>query len=272
MKITDFTDYRDLIKETILFCKRKLGQHYTIGNLAKSMRIQRTYLSSVLNGKKGHLNSDQLYLAATFLKLSEEKYEFLKLLYEYNRSSVDSRRKVLSIQLEKMKTRLTSAQNYLKSVETPSGDLKLDEFYLDFNAQLIHMFLTVDRYAKSPDLIRKALHLSKEVFSQKLELLERLGLTDGLEVKKASLHLPSSSPLFSTYRNNMRTHAIARLASQSEENAYSFSVLFSSEDQAFQETKLRFMEFIEWAQANSQKYDPKEVFQINFDLLNWKIT
>ena len=68
----DYIDYRKLLKEALLYKKSKFGQEFSFQAMSIACRLQKTYLSKVLN-HHGNLDEDQVYLACQFLGFEEDE-------------------------------------------------------------------------------------------------------------------------------------------------------------------------------------------------------
>jgi hypothetical protein len=274
MSIYQQTDYRTAIKELLIFLKENHGKSsYSFSAMAELMRVRHTYLSTVLSGN-GHLNSDQVFLAAKYLNMSDEDYEFLALLHELNRSVSEERQPVLKSKIESLKIRYLQTETHTKSrtMSMPQSEHLL-EFYLDTNAIFVHMFLTVPSYAANPNKIRDQLNLSPSAFQASLRHCERAGLIEWVDAKVKVLvddiHLPSSSPLFPAYRVAMRLKALERLQATKDEQDYTITALYSASLESQSRVREKFLEFLKWVQKYTQSGKSDHVFQMNFDLLRW---
>ncbi len=272
MNVFQYHCYRELIREALLEKKARFGRTFTFEKLAQACRIQRTYLSAVLSGK-GHLNTDQVFLAAKFLDFSAESTHYTMLLLEFDRSVVPARKKLLKIQLDSLRTPALQAGSKVKAKPLPSPTSAQADFYLDMEAQLVHMFLTIKRYLDDVEKIRLILGLDRIVFERILKKLEQADLINihqtKVRVLNDAFHLPSHSSLFPTYRQNMRLRALDQMTKRGESHHYSFSVLYSAREETRQKIQARFLDFISWAQELTQKDEPTDVYQINFDLVKW---
>lgn len=76
MSIYKHIDYKILLKNSLETKKSSLGRAFTYESMAKACRIQKTYLSRVLN-RDGDLSRDQLYRACEFLGFSAAEKEFV---------------------------------------------------------------------------------------------------------------------------------------------------------------------------------------------------
>lgn len=98
MRIYAYQSYRTFIRDAIEGAKRvNTGMNYS--QLAKAVGVQKSYLSQVLAGKC-HLNSDQLFKAAKCLGLDLEESEFLILLLEQEKTTIEERRLFLNARRE----------------------------------------------------------------------------------------------------------------------------------------------------------------------------
>ena len=270
IEIFESDNYREIIKSCLLDKKKIYGRDYTFEKMARACRLQRTYLSSVLAGN-GHLNSDQVYMACQFLGFDDNEYHYVSLLHEFDKSVFPKRKKHLQTEIDRLRKKSLRTEAHINSpVSSVEG---MNDFYLDFNAQLIHMFLTVSKYRENTNLLMQKLGLHKSRFLKSLRTVETAGLIsvkDGaITVLKDNFHLPSESSYYPSYRSQMRLHALEQMQRQYEEDQYSFSVLFSSNDEIRKRIQGDFLKFLDRAQKLSQGSETEEVYQINFDLLKW---
>lgn len=273
MNLFTINEYRPLLREALLDKKARFGRAFTFEKLAQACRLQRTYLSAVLAGK-GHLNSDQVYLASGFLELSDTEYRYVSLLHERERSVVKTRRAALDREVETLRQQALQTDAYVtsKPIVEPN-DEALMTFYLDLNAQLAHMFLTVKQFRSDPERIRKALNLDTAIFREVMGKIERAGLikTHGktVEVIRDNFHLPAAHSLYPNYRMQMRLKALEHMQTRPKDDQYSFSVLYSANETSRNQIRAKFLELIDWAQNLTQNEELAHVYQMNFDLLKW---
>lgn len=273
MNIYLLNEYRDLLRQVLLDKKARFGRAFTFERLAVACRLQRTYLSAVLGGN-GHLNSDQIYLACAFLELRDEDYRYVGLLHERERSVVNERRAALEHEIETLRQRALQTDSYVTSEPlVEPNNQALTDFYLDLNAQLVHMFLTIKRFRSDTERIRAALSVDPKVFRELLAKIERAGLikTRGkmIEILRDDFHLPASHSLYPSYRMQMRLKALEHMQSRPKDDHYSFAVVYSANEASRNQIKAKFLELIDWAQELTQAEEPGHVYQMNFDLLKW---
>jgi hypothetical protein len=278
MLIFEFTDYKSAIKDLVL-ARKQSNPSLTFERLATACGMQKTYLSRALNRDDVHFSSDQLFLACEFLKLREEERTFLELLHRHSRTSVARLRQDLERKISEMRKNHVRTETYVtvESVLTSKTQSFINEYYLDPNMQLIHLFLTIERYAKSPELIQKQLGLDSQRFSHLLAKLVDFGLIaeetrrsgHRYRVMNSSLHLPVDSPINRPYQALMRLQSSARASAASPDQSYSYSVFFSTDPETRKEIQIKFMEWLESIRKQVQRSEPSDVYQLCFDLVDW---
>ncbi len=273
MNIFQFNYYREAIRSILLDKKEKSGSSFTFAKLAKACKLQSTYLSTVLKGEH-HLNSDQIFSASEFLELSDDEYSFLCLLHEHERSIHPQRRIYLAQKIETERKNGLKTEKFLGGMENVlTTTMAKYEFYLNPNAPIVHMFLTIKKFRSNPESVRKILGLDSHTFDEALKCCEKSGF---LSLNKGqvcavvdSLHLPASSPLFPIYMSNLRQKANDFINTRSNSKHYTFVALYSASEETRSQIQNRFLEFLSWAQSMTQKTEPTHVYQMAFDLLCW---
>lgn len=267
----DQDDYRAILKDCLKSRKTTFGREYTFEKMAQACRVQRTYLSTVLGGN-GHINSDQLYLACDFLEIDEDGYRYLKYLHEFSKSSCQQRRSRLEGEIDRMRSKQLETSTHLTKLDNDRNDA-LDAFYLDFNAQLIHMFFSIKEFRDDLAMLQRKLRLDSDKFNKALRTLERASLisTEGGSIKliRDSIHLPPDSPFYDTYRTQMRLRALEKLQTSNQDHQYSFSVLFSADDKTRRKIQHGFLNLITEVQKDVEASSDQGVYQMNFDLFQW---
>jgi uncharacterized protein (TIGR02147 family) len=270
--IYDYDDYRKALKEALLEKKNSLGTAFTFQNMAKACRIQKTYLSKVLNDR-GDLSGDQLYLACEYLGFNGEDREFIFLIFEEARTVVQKRKSELRSQISRIRKSYIKTELHLKSSALPTDADDFSDYYLDPYAQVVHMFLTVDRFAKMAGTIAERLHITSEFLAEILTKLQRLGIVEmragQYYVVKDNIHLSRESTLYRPYRNLLRMKANERIDILPSERSYNFSVIFSTNPRTKQKIHAAFLEFLRVVQEMVGKTKADEVYQMNFDLFGW---
>ena len=266
------SDYLQILKHVMKSRKKEFGSRFTFEKMARACRIQRTYLSAVLNGR-GHLNEDQVFAACDYLEMDSVDKEFVCLCHALSRSTHPKRQTELTRQIKQLQKKALSTDKHLSPKVAISQETTTNsEYHLDFNLQLVHILLTVERLAQSPAKIRQLLNLDETSFENILAKLSALGIIERkpkVRVLIEKVHLSSDSPYVQIYRSHMRLKALERISTRPKERPYSFSVLFSSKPTVQDKIVKKFLEFISWAQEISETPHPTDVFQMNFDFLKW---
>ncbi|MBC7464673.1 MAG: DUF4423 domain-containing protein [Bdellovibrio sp.] len=275
MNIYEFTNYKHAIKE-LVNQNKKLIPSLTFEKLANHCHVQKTYLSKVLN-KDGHLSPDQFFLAQQFIKmrlrLPDAKTDFLELLYLSDTTDIQERKLALSKKIEKQKSESSKTEKMIALENVVLGNQIKEEYHLDPYFSLIHMFLTIEKYATDISKISDSLNLSKLVVSKYLAKLVDWGILK-VENKKYvvvadNLHLSKDSSIYMNYRNLMNQFAINKMNSLNEEDFYSFSVMFTCDKKVNEKIRQKFFTFLKEIQTDVKKSKVEDVYQMNFNLLKW---
>lgn len=272
MTIYEYQNYKTFLKDCVLQQRGKTAHKLTFESLANACHVQKTYLSKVLN-KEGHLNSDQLYRCLMFLKLDENEKEFLQLVYDHQTTEVLEKKKILSAKIEmKQRHHLKTEANIKAEPQTASPEL-LQSYYLDPYFSVIHMYLTIGKYQKEPQLIAAELKMPLKTLNGYLDKLLEMRVVEKqnseFKVIKDNLHLPENSPIYTAYRSLMRIKSIQQMESLPPEKSYSFSALFSTDPAAKKTIHKAFLNFLKETQKIVQKGKETDVYQMNFDLFDW---
>ena len=274
MKVNIFAydDYRPALKAQLLQKKAQYGRLFTYDRLAKSCRVQKSYLSRALGGH-AHLSDDQIFTAADFLGLGEDERNYLLLLHTYQRSGHVRRRTQLAADIATARARSERSESVIEA-RAPSADALRDaEYHLDPNAVLVHMFMTVAHFRQDPKLIATALGLSPEGLALTLEKLSRLGMLtlgpSGYLVATANTHVPVDSPFYRAHSILQRTKTLERIMREVRDDSYHFSVVFSADDAVRRAVKDRFLLLLKDLQPDVAAAPAEQVFQLNFDLFRW---
>ncbi len=97
----------------------------TAQQAAEASGVQKSYLSKVLN-ERADLNADQLYLAGQFFQWTEEQMEYALLLLEFDRSTVQIRKKLLRGKIEQIQQKHAEIK---KVISAPSLSSNQELFY-----------------------------------------------------------------------------------------------------------------------------------------------
>lgn len=268
----DLDGYKPVLKASLLERQRRISRTYTFQNMAKACRVQKTYLSRVFNGD-AHLNDDQLFLACAYLGFSEDESRYVSLLHLHERSSVAEKRERLRREIEAMRQEHLTVSRHLKAASVPLNASDYAEYYLDPSMQIVHMYLTIERYARDIGKVREQIGISEVEMTAVLARLTRLGFiafrSGRYHVLKDGMHLPAESPLYRPYRTLLRVRALQRIEWLPPGETYNFSVLFTADDDARRRIQAHFLEFAKKVEEEVKGAPARDVYQLGFDLFKW---
>ena len=272
MNIFNILSYKEAIKKKITYLKANNIKRYTFEALARSCRVQKTYLSKVLN-HQGNLSSDQLYRACEYLRFSEDEVDYLFFLFEYENTQIESRRKKIYEKILEYQKQNSATESHIDvKTELNKSANDLVRYYSNPYYILVHMFCTIEKYSEDTQLIGKQLKLSSKKVKEIISDLISLGMIEqvngSMRVLQNNIHLSKDDLLYGIYRTQMRLSSIEML-NRSEKNNYSFSVIFSSSPDVRRQLQENFMSFLKSTQKLVKTNAEEEVYQMNFDLINW---
>lgn len=273
MSLYSHTSYKDLLKGQLLSKKASISSRYNFSAMARHCGIQKTYLSKVLN-HSGHLTSDQLYLCCEYLGLTDKEQAFAFLLFEFERSANLRRKSRIESDLAKIRNSQSKTEGHIQ-VESPlAARAQVAEwYYLNPVNQLVHIFLTIQEFATSPEKIASRLDITPAELTSILSRLESEGIIMREEgryrVSRQSMHLPAENSIFPAYRQLIRVKALSRMNSVEQNGDYTFSSFFSASESCRDGIKLEYLKFLRIAKDLADGAAKNAVFQMNFDLLKW---
>lgn len=272
MNIFEHEDYKFIVREALLARKKMLGSAHTFHKLAEHCGIENAFLSRVLKGTS-HLSANQLLLAADYLDFGRDESCYLLHVWLYQRATQKKQRERLHAELKAMQLALRKTEENVDVAAVQTSAEGIIDYFLNPDAQLVHMFLAIDRYRHHLHSIAEKLTLSDKEFESILLLLMKLGAVEvkkGLPtVVKDDLHLPGSSPIFRAYRNQLRLKSLAKSQSLPTDACYTFSALFSADEKTKQSLQTAFLKFLNEARKSVGQAANEHVYQLNFDLLRW---
>jgi hypothetical protein len=253
--------------------RKRYDPRATYQTLASACKVDKAYLSRVLRGD-ADLSQDQLYLAALHLGIAGLERDFLFALHAHSRSALPARRREIEQELARLRARaLETRQHIATGALAPAEEALLAPYFLDPDAQLVHVFLAVERYRRAPASIAAELGLGAERFGAIVDLLRRLQLVevraDGLHVRREALHLPTSAQAYHPYRLLMRQRALGRASALRPQEGYFFSVLFAASEREERTLRERFLDLLRASEAEVRAAPSKDVYQLSFDLFRW---
>ena len=104
----------------------------------------------------------------------------------------------------------------------------------------------------------------------RLQALKLIELESGkYVVRQRDFHLSAESPLFRAYRLGVRVRAYEKLQNSRSKDNYSFSVIFSSNEETRAKIHAEFLKYLQRVEKWVKDGKEEEVYQMNFDLMNW---
>jgi uncharacterized protein (TIGR02147 family) len=273
--IYSYLDYRTALHDFLKF-RKKVNSEFTSSRLAEAIQVQKPYVSRVFKGD-AHLNSDQLFLAARFLELSEAESSYLSLLLEWQRSSVTVRRRELREQIRFRQDEARGTEAHLKAemVDPAVQDMNYAEYYLEPMSQIVHGFLIVPEYARDPRKIATALGLTEKKLEKILQVLAKLGIIEfrssekRYHVLREHTHLRRDSVLNQAYQLLFRQAASEHVKRLEDEEKFLFSVTLSADEATRGFIHDEFNAFLKRVEPRVREAPSEGVYQITFDLFRW---
>jgi plasmid maintenance system antidote protein VapI len=264
--------YRRLIASAI--SERKLFESaFTAQRLAEEIGIQKSYLSKVLSNK-AHLSSDQIFLVGKFFQWTEDQTDFALKLLELERTGVQARKNQLQQQISEIQQKHLQIA---KAIELPAleADLEaLQEYYLSPWVQLIHVCLSIPRYAKDLALLAQDLQLPEKVVSSAVKILLKLKIVRerrdrGFEVLLQEIHLSKTSPVFHAWQTQIRLSALHRLRAAPHPSDYNFNVLFSADESTRVRLQDEILSLLKSAENHVKDSAERDAYYMSVDLFRW---
>ena len=276
MKIYDYTDYKSYLTAWVNN-QKALGLKVTYQEIAKSISVQKTYLSKVLSAD-AELSVDQSYLLAQYLRLDEGETDYLSILVDCSRTGIVNRKKSLKKKIDVIRSHYLKVSTHLKDKKNPLEEEKAASayasYYLDPWHQVIHMALMIERFQQKPLQLAKLLNMPEASFKKRLGLLEKLGIISlgkKIEILEDSLHIDRGSDYFWSWRQQILSSCFERSRLNDSEKDLNFSVVFTGDAKAFETIKVKLLDLLESCQEDVSKAPSKELYQLNIDLVDWQL-
>ncbi len=252
--------------------KRQADRSFNYQNMSEKMRVPKSYLSKVVN-KKAHLNQDQLFLACDFLGLTNDKRYYMELLLDHAKTGLNSRKKVLKGYIDSVRKKELKSQNVLEVKEVNPESTQYSQYFLNPLHRIIHVSLTIPKYANRPKKLAQDLMISEERVDESIQLLKELEIIEfngvSWDIKIANLHLDQDSYIFKPSQNQLKAFGNWRKEQAQDPEDKNFTVVFSADQKCRDEVKAKFLGFISEVQKSVEGSENKQTFQMNFDLFSW---
>ncbi|MDQ3235581.1 MAG: DUF4423 domain-containing protein [Pseudobdellovibrionaceae bacterium] len=258
---SDIWDYRRWIKAEVE--KRvQAGEDISFSKLASHTRIQRTYLSQVINHKH-HLNNDQLYAISMALHLLPEQRQYLQLMSEWERCKLEPRKQQLAERLHSLEAAHPLAYDASGLPPDP-----LDDYFCDPLAEIVLKFLSIK---KTPPVIRECLGLSLARCDEILQTLEKSGLIerngDGIRVIRSSVFPPENSPAERIRNIQGRLKVSHNKLKQRHIDEFMYNWWFISHPERKKELKIKYLHLLQDIYRESLTVPHEHVYQLTIDLI-----
>ncbi len=265
------SDYRHALKGLVK-AQQLTNKSLTYQSLAEATRIPKSYLSKVLS-ETANLNADQAYSLGKELHLDNNELKYFLLLLERDRSSLKARQEELQVEIEAIQQKHLQTQNYLSHANPTEHCVDLAPYYHTPWAQIVHIGLTVPRFATNPELLRITLKMESHEFLRTLRVLESIKLiipgANGYETKMPRTHLTPDSPHYHPWKLQQDALVSAAFLNKQDQRHYGFNVTFSCTEKLRTEIRRKFLEFIKSVEEQSVLAPAEQVLQLRFDLFSW---
>ena len=272
VNIFEEIDYRKTISKLVME-KKQLDSRVNFQRLAEAMRVQKSYLSNVLKGR-AELSSDQLFLASEYLALDSEQRHYLTLLLEYGRSGLQIRKAGLLEEIKAIQKNKRESKAHLKAEKISPMSEDLTMYYLDPMNQLIHVALTIKRYQRDLSLLAHDLEIKTVRVQRIVTFLEKMGILERhpgkpIRLNLEHIHLPRENAIFPAWRNQLRQLSLGRLLKLDSDEAYSFSVTFSANEDTFELVRGKFLKLLREIEGPVGQASAEGLYHLAFDLFPW---
>lgn len=272
MNIYEELDYRAILRKVVKERKRN-DPKCNFQRLAESARLPKSYLSKVVHGE-ADLSQDQLYLVNGFLAFTAQESEYMGLLLEYARCGLSKRKTELKQKIESIRRQNLETKEHIRASPAPLQLPLLSEYYLDPHMQIVHICLSIERYACDLKSLAADLRLHLSRVTSVVDRLEKLGIIERDEAGQikllvTSIHLPKESQLFDAWRNQIRLSCLKHMEGLPRDEVYSFSVTFSATPEVRQKIHLRFLDYLKSLEELVSQAPCEKAYQLNFDVFPW---
>jgi uncharacterized protein (TIGR02147 family) len=268
-------DFREILKDLVRE-RKKTEPSFNFAVLAKTLGVQRTYISKVMNAGAS-LSTDQLFLLTDLFSLSKDQHDYMVLLIEHEKTGLSRRKKILQQRIAAIQLEHRSPKNVMKAEFMESGEGgSIADYYLDPFVSIMHMYLMLPQFGGSPDNISRELGLTSRYSKKIISILERLGIVtpeksgNSYRVVKDYLQLSPDSPLNSSYYALFRLASAQQLMKIARDQRCVYSMTFAADEETKGIIHEAFLRFLREIETPIRKAPAQGVYQINFDLFPWR--
>lgn len=273
MKIFEFNDYRQVIKKLIDEKKSK-DSSITYASFAEVIGVQKTFVSKVLK-ELAHFSDDHLHLAFEYFQFNDIETQYMKLLYDHNRSGLNKRKSKLMKEISRIQEEQRQFHVHTRAeMQKPELTTEMAEYYLDPLNLIVHAHMGIPKYQNQPSLLSNALGISQEQLQTCLQTLQRLKIVQAQGKKiipmKEALHLDVRSMFCKPHQMLFRIRSQERLMDLTPESRFMLSTTFSGTEEMKAQIQEHFLIFMKQVEKLIQNAEISEkVYQLNFDLFPW---
>ncbi|MGZ3790194.1 MAG: TIGR02147 family protein [Bacteriovorax sp.] len=271
MEFYSAIDYRKIIHFLVEREKSK-GIDCNFARVAEAIRVQRPYLSKVMNGS-AELNEDQLFLLCEYFEITGDELEYLELLLQFSKSAIKERKDFLKKQIHRIQSVKLDIKHHVEAEQIVPTNLLFTEYFLNPYMQIVHVALNIRKY-QNVEKLAETLKVPKRTLGEILKKLEALNLIEyknnRYTVTNQHLHLPKDSNLLFPHQTMLRVKSIEQNQTRSQDSEnYTFSVTFSCDENSRKRIQEEFLKYLKTVQKIVHTAGTEEVYQLNFDLFSW---
>ena len=267
MNIYEFTDYRDLIDDTL---DRKVGRGAKV-RVAEILNCNPGYISQVLSKTKVHFSPENIIKIAAFLKFEVAEEEFLLSLLYLEKSSTQDLKTYWQKKVAHLRKQHLKVDKQVKQLSQDLSDSVKATYYSHWAYFAIHMFVSIDQFESSQE-IAKHLNISNQLTTRVVNfLIEYKLITKNqkyFEVGKTRIHLSPDSPLIKTHHQNFRNKAIVSLEEDNDFDIHYSAVLTLSIKDALKIRQMM-LKFISDKEVILLPSPNEEIIGLNLDLFKF---
>lgn len=264
--IFSYLDYKKFASDE--FEKRSLS----LKEACEVTGIQPPYMTKVLK-HSAHFTELQIFRLSQLFSLSEDEENYFELLVSYGRASDKDHRAKLKDKILRMRERKQVINSNERKIlpRTNSESMKLIEFHLSPNQQMIYLAMKIPKYRNHPYSLCQQLEILESEVDDTLIRLERLGLI----VKRGMHYFPVDSiptledghALLAHHHRNWRIEAMKRYFPKSPENL-KVTTSFCGNLELQAEFKKRLLKLVKTFELEAENSASSSLFQLNIDLFS----
>lgn len=265
LEFQEIQEFREVIRG-ILERRQAVDPTLTYTKIAQKMRVQRSYLSNVLQGR-GSLTQDQIYLFCRTVGLSATEERYLGLLLELDRSVVEERKREIQEQLKAL--RQSSSGSHMNSMDVKITDDAIAKYYNDPNCPLCHMYLCIPVYARNPRSLAEKIGVTRNQLSEIFQVLENCQLIElkpeGVTVRESNMFLGREKPFAKTHALLFRLKAVEAFTKDRDKEGYYFTASFAATETIRNKLRSAWLRILEEASAEIVECEATDVYHLNMD-------